>query len=116
MAWLKKNGGMLAVVLALVGVTSWLLLRNSGGVEGQFAGKIAYVCVETGKVFHLPKGVTRIPPVENPETKRASLLPCEVREDGVYVMGRYREGLNDKALSALNKAVDGKSFKVRTSP
>lgn len=115
MAWLKKNGALIAIILAAVAIAGWLFTRSSG-VEGQYGNTVAYVCVETGKVFRLPKGVTRIPPVENPETKHATLLPCDVRDDGVYIADRFRAGLNLPEVAALNKTVDPKSYKVRTAP
>lgn len=116
MNWLKKHGLMLGLIVALAGVGGYSIYRAAAGPKDDFSNKVRYVCIETGKVFSFPRGETRIPPLVNPDTKRATLLPCTVTDDAVSVSDRYRGALREPELAALNKVVDLETMKVRAKP
>lgn len=111
MGWLKKNGAVLGVLVLLGALVVWYLSSVSRGPETQLRDRFPYVCVETGEVFEFRRGeASSILPIENPKTKRATLLPCSVENGTVAVSQRCRSLV--KELGVTNKVVDPESLKV----
>lgn len=110
-AWIKANGGKLALLLILLGAAGSVFWFN-GGPKSPLSDHIAFVCVTSGKVFYLPRGETRIMPFKNPETGQETLFPCVKQDDGkFYVSSRYREGIG--RMGDANKAIDPKTLEVK---
>jgi hypothetical protein len=110
---MSSNTGKALLVIVLLGGAIGLFIFNMRGGE-KLANVTPYVCISTGKVFMIRKdGTTRIPPIENPETKTMTLLPCLKESDGYYVSKRYLSALRGQELAALNKAVDPQTGKVQ---
>lgn len=98
----------IALVLMAVAVGIWYWNRP----QRQFPSEWTFVCVATGKVFSIPnEGRVREFPLENPETRERTLLPCSKHEDGsYYISSRWRDAV--RQLGDANKTVDPETLKV----
>lgn len=111
MSFWKSNAGKVSLVVVLLAAAGFFAWKNLSGGELRRPDTIDFVCVTTGKVFHLPRdGKARPIPCENPETKSITLVPCMERDGAVYVASRYRGTLRD--MKDVNKAVDVETLKV----
>jgi hypothetical protein len=112
MDFLKANAGKLGLAAVLLIAAAVLYSKFGGGHGPQRSSKVPFVCVETGKIFWLPRE-PRLPPVENPDSKKRTLVPCYEREDGkLAVSERMSSVLKDLSDQGLNKFVDLKTFEV----
>jgi hypothetical protein len=112
--WLTGSRGKLLLALVLLvgaaGLVYWRA-RPASGLPDQ----ISFVCVESGKVFHLSRYNVASVPAKNPDTGAATLLPCMKDEHGVLrVSSRCREAL--AGLGEKNRYVDAQTFEVRSRP
>ncbi|MFO0837804.1 MAG: hypothetical protein U1D55_04705 [Phycisphaerae bacterium] len=110
---MNKNAGKISLAVAILALAAGVFWWQSRSGEPRLEGKITYVCVATGKKFTFERGKTRILPLENPETKQRTLLPCG-QEDGVWrVSSRCAQLVRD--LGDQNKFVDPESLVVKSS-
>jgi len=104
-----KIGAAVVLLAAAAGLTYYNL--RSDKVLGD---TVSYVCVSTGKVYQIPRGgPPRVAPLENPETRQRTLLPCQKRDDGFYISDRQRSAL--KELGDQNKVVDVQTLRVNVA-
>ncbi len=75
--------------------------------------RINFVCVETGKRFSIPRDKAVVPGV-NPDTGKATLVPCYERAGQLYADGHYRGTIN--SLAEVNRYVDPKTLQIRSAP
>ncbi len=109
-AWAANKGKLgLAVAALVIAAGVYWYTRPT---RATLSSSIAFVDVSTGKVYDLPRGTVRVPPVENPDTGEATLLPCYVGDDGNwYVADRHRSLV--KQMGDVNKTVDVKTLQVQ---
>lgn len=101
------------VILAVAGAVIYFRGRGSTALPD----KLTFVCVETGKLYYLDRGPSRVPPVTNPDTGRDTLMPCFKDEDGsYYIRRRSSEPLGALIAANLNHCVDPKSLRVDVKP
>ncbi len=107
---MKANQRKIALAVGLLllagGMTYYQL---SGGQVRPSSGN--FVCVATGKTFSIPRGTTKILPLENPETKERTLLPCYEQDGKLYVSRRAAEHLSE--FGARNRFVDTQTLAVK---
>lgn len=106
----------ISVVVVLLAAAGGLYFSRSGG-KPAMPDTLTYVCVETGKIYNLDRGVARVTPATNPDTGRDTLMPCYRGEDGnYYVRKRSSESLGALTAANLNHHVDPKSLRVNEAP
>lgn len=97
--------------LAALVVAGYLLstLHAGDGVPSRFP----FVCVETGEIFTLSIGEAGTNPAKNPRTGRRTLVLCERRDDGTYVVAKDDGWLITDELKDLNHFVDPVTLEVK---
>lgn len=115
MSAMEQNKGkfvLIVVLLIAAGAVYWFTSSN----RATLPRTLTYVDVTTGKVYSLPRGETRIPPVENPETGERTLVPCYRTDDGqLFVAGRMYSLIRNE-LKGVNQVVDPETLEVRAAP
>lgn len=107
----KGKIGLVVVLLLVAGAVYWFTAPS----RPKLSNTILYVDVSTGKLYDLPRGTTRVPPVANPDTGTATMLPCYRDESGqVFVSRHMRTVLKD--LGELNQFVDSETLQVKSNP
>jgi hypothetical protein len=104
-----------AAVVVMVGAIGYFAYQNRG--EPTRVGKRQFVCVETGKFYWFSRDdAPRILPGTNPDTKKQTLMPVSVGEDGkLYVRERSASAMR-RELAELNKFVDPETLLIKSSP
>ena len=116
MDFLKANAGKLGVAAAFLVAAVAIYLMFGGYSEGPSrSDKVRFVCVETGETFWIERAPHELP-LENPETKRRTLIPCYEREDGTLAVSKRVSGiLEDLKEQGLLKYVDQNTLSVKES-
>jgi hypothetical protein len=102
--------GVLVVALAVAGVLTY---RAMSGPE-ELSEDVNFVCVASGKTFSIDRDNVTSLPVQNPETKQATLVPCVRREGKLFVDRHYRSVLEE--LAEVNQYVDKETLAVKSKP
>lgn len=96
----------IVVVLVVAGILYYRSLGGGSPVEAD----INFVCVDTGQTFTIDRDKITTLPLKNPDTGKATLVPCVKRDGKLYMDGHYRGLLPD--LKEVNKHVDEKTLAV----
>jgi hypothetical protein len=111
----QKKLILVAVLLvAAGGVYFWF-----GRPKSPLPNKIAFVCVETGKIYKLDRDdVPKFMPATNPDTGQATLLPAYQDEENgkFYASQHYAYLLREPQLAEVNKYVDPQTLEILESP
>lgn len=112
-SFITANLGKIAAVVVLLAAAGGVYWFN-GRSQGPISGDLTMVCVETGEVFHMSRGKTRVEPVANPKTGRNTLIGCTVESGKIRVSPRARP-LLENMLKDINKVVNVNTLEVDTS-
>lgn len=101
--------GLAIVLLAVAGFMTYRSLRT----DDVIADKALFACVETGEIFNLDWDDVPAIPAKNPKTGEWTLLPCEKRKDGIYILSRRYAAALQESLKDRNHYVDVGTLEVR---
>ncbi len=102
--------GLIVVALVAAGLLAWWLWPSGSPI----GDTVSFVCVATGKTYELDRKTISSVPVENPETKKATLIPCVRRDGKLFVDSHYRGVL--AGLAEVNQYVDKNTLGVKSAP